>query len=161
MKYAFIFDGVVVNTVIAEADSVQGIAGPHTPVLLAADSPVGVGWLWSGGEFSPPPEAPALPPDARLWWIDVGPFKDRLGMDIGAIASSQHSACLGVREFLLGRKYVNLQDPKVALLMDVLIATNQPTADPVWPGSGPLTPSKKAAILTTPTTEDERYIKGL
>ena len=104
---------------------------------------------------------PELPEDERLFWVDVGPFKDRLGMDIGAIASSTHSACLGVREFLLGRLYVDLRDPKVELLMDVLIVNNQPVHDPVWPGSGPMTPEKKAAILTTPTAEYERHIKGL
>lgn len=119
------------------------------------------GYEWVALPYVEPVPLPEPEEDPRLWWLDVGPFKDRLGMDIGAIAASQHSACLGVREFLLGRKYVNLRDPKVSALMDVLIATNQPTADPVWTGSGPMTADKKAVILTTPTTEDERHIKGL
>jgi len=121
---------------------------------------------WTGVEWVElpyvAPPAPVEPEaDPRLWWVDVGPFKDRLGMDIGAIASSQHSACLGVKEFLNGRKYVNLRDPKVSLLLGVMIANNQPAADPVWPGSGPITMAKKAVILDTPTTEEERHIKGL
>lgn len=121
---------------------------------------------WTGAEWVDVPyAAPPVPTepevDPRIWWVDVGPFKDRLGMDIGAIAASQHSACLGVKEFLNGRKYVNLRDPKVALLLDVMIANNQPAADPVWPGSGPITVAKKAAILDTPTSEEERHIKGL
>lgn len=107
-------------------------------------------------EQTPPPVE-----DPRIWWVDVGPFKDRIGMDIGAIAASQHSACLGVKEFLNGRKYVNLRDPKVSLLLDVMIANNQPAADPVWPGSGPISATKKAVILDTPTTEEERHVKGL
>ncbi len=121
---------------------------------------------WTGREwillpYEEPQPLPEPEPDERLWWVDVGPFKDRLGMDIGAIASSSHSACLGVREFLLGRQYVDLRDPLVGSLMDVLIANNQPAPDPVWPGSGPMTPAKKLAVLTTPTTERERHIKGL
>ena len=44
---------------------------------------------------------------------------------------------------------------------DVLIATAQPAAQPWAPGSGPMTLEKKAAILTTPTTEYERHVKGL
>ena len=40
-------------------------------------------------------------------------------------------------------------------------ATAQPAAQPWAPGSGPMTLEKKAAILTTPTTEYERHVKGL
>ncbi len=137
-----ILDGeTVVNTIVADADFAQQLY-PNA-------------WRLAEEQTSPPVE------DPRIWWVDVGPFKDRLGMDIGAIAASQHSACLGVKEFLNGRKYVNLRDPKVSLLLDVMIANNQPAADPVWPGSGPITAAKKAVILGTPTTEEERHIKGL
>ncbi len=142
---------------------------PVSPGDVAAQPVEGEPWPnWDGNAWIPvpyvaPPNVtdPEPESDPRLWWVDVGPFKDRLGMDIGAIASSQHSACLGVKEFLNGRKYVNLRDPKVSLLLDVMIANNQPAADPVWPGSGPITVAKKAVILDTPTTEEERHIKGL
>lgn len=115
------------------------------------------------GTYRQAVEPPAAEPteDPRIWWIDVGPFKDRLGMDAPAIAASSHSACRGTMALLDGRKYVDLKDPRVAGMLDVLIATAQPTADPVWPTSGPMTPAKKAAILTTPTTEAERHVKGL
>ena len=106
--------------------------------------------------------APVVPPeDPRLWWVDVGPFKDRLGMDAPAIYASTHDACKGVVGLVEGRKYISLKDPRIAAMMQVLIATAQPAATAVWPGSGPMTAAKRDAILTTPTTEDERHIKGL
>lgn len=109
----------------------------------------------SFSEPAPPPE------DERLWWVDVGPFKDRLGMDAPAIYASTHDACKGVVGLVEGRKYINLKDPRIAAMMGVLIATAQPAANPVWPGSGPMTAAKRDAILGAPTSEDERHIKGL
>lgn len=99
--------------------------------------------------------------DERLWWLDVGPFKDRLGMDAPAIYASNHAACRGVVGMLEGRKYIHLKDPRIAAMMGVLIASGQPAAGPVWPGSGPMTAAKRDTILNTPTTEAERHIKGL
>ena len=104
---------------------------------------------------------PELPEDERLWWVDVGPFYDRFGPDALAIAASDHGACKAVQTLTSVRKYIWLKDPRVAAMIDMLIATAQPTALPWAPGSGPMTPEKKAAILTTPTTEYERHIKGL
>lgn len=106
--------------------------------------------------------APApTPEDPRRWWIDVGPFKDRLGMDAPAIYASNHDACKGVVGMVEGRKYINLKDPRIAGMMGVLIATSQPAANAVWPGSGPMTVAKRDSILTTPTTDEERHVKGL
>ncbi|MCO5354248.1 hypothetical protein [Acidovorax kalamii] len=99
--------------------------------------------------------------DPRLWWVDVGPFYDRFGPDALAIAASDHGACKAVQTLTGVRKYIDLKDLRVATMIDMLIATAQPAAQPWAPGSGPMTPEKKAAILTTPTTEYERHIKGL
>ena len=99
--------------------------------------------------------------DPRLWWVDVGPFYDRFGPDALAIAASDHGACKAVQTLTGVRKYIDLKDQRVVTMIDMLIATAQPAAQPWAPGSGPMTPEKKAAILTMPTTEYERYIKGL
>lgn len=106
-------------------------------------------------------ETPEAQEDPRIWWVDVGPFKDRLGMDAPAIYTSTHDACKGVVGMVDGRKYIDLKDPRIAAMMGVLIATEQPSANPVWPGSGPMTAAKRDTILNTPTTEVERHIKGL
>lgn len=111
---------------------------------------------------APPEETPTVPTeDPRMWWIDVGPFYDRFGVDALAIAASDNGACKAVQTSTGVRKYIDLKDPKVAQMIDMLIAMNQPAAQPWAPGSGPMTAAKKATILDTPTTEKERHIKGL
>ena len=112
------------------------------------------------GEFEPVPVPPAEP-DPRLWWLDVGPFYDRFGADAVAIAASDNGACKAVQTLTGVRKYVDLKDPRIGQMIDMLIATAQPAAQPWAPGSGPMTVEKKEAILTTPTAEHERHVKGL
>lgn len=121
------------------------------------------GLAWRQVPYEAPPviEEPQPAEDPRLWWVDVGPFKDRLGMDAPAIYASNHDACKGVVGMVEGRKYIDLRDPRIANMMGVLIATGQPVANPVWPGSGPMTAAKRDAILGIPTTEVERHLKGL
>ncbi|WP_462387300.1 hypothetical protein [Acidovorax sp. Q11] len=121
---------------------------------------------WTGVEWVElpylAPPAPVEPEaDPRLWWVDVGPFYDRFGTDALAIAASDHGACKAVQTLTGVRKYIDLRDPRVAAMIDMLIATAQPAAQPWAPGSGPMTAAKKLAILTTPTVEHERHIKGL
>lgn len=98
----------------------------------------------------------SIPADTS-WGIYPGPFKDRLGVDGLAIAASSHPVCAAVREMLYDRKYVDLKGEKVSILLDMLIATGQPEASPYFPGSSPMTPAKKAVILDTPPTAEERY----
>ena len=61
---------------------------------------------------------------------------------------------------LSGRKYFDMKDPKIKIMLDALIAAEQPAPDPFWPGSSPMTAEKRDHILTTPTIEYERHIKG-
>lgn len=119
------------------------------------------GAIWVDVPYEAPPAPPEPEADPRIWWMDVGPFYDRFGPDALAIAASDHGACKAVQTLTGVRKYIDLKDPRVAAMIDMLILTAQPTAQPWTPGSGPMTPEKKAAILTTPTTEYERHIKGL
>lgn len=121
----------------------------------------GVVWVLVPYVVPAEPVEPEQPEGERLWWLDVGPFYDRFGPDALAIAASDHGACKAVQTLTGVRKHIDLKDPRVAAMIDMLIATNQPAAQPWAPGSGPMTPEKKAAILTTPTTEYERHIKGL
>lgn len=136
-----ILDG---ETVINTIDADEAFAETHFP------------GAWRLGVQDPEPAE-----DPRMWWTDVGPFYDRFGADALAIAASDHGACKAVQTLTSVRKYIDLKDLRVAGMIDMLIATGQPVAQPWAPGSGPMTPAKKAAILTTPTTEYERHIKGL
>lgn len=119
---------------------------------------------WAGYEFAthdhvaqPDPEAPQVVEDPAAWHIYPGPFKDRLGLDGLAIAASTHPVCVAAREMLAGRLYIDLKGPKAAALLDMLIAAGQPAASPYFPGSGPMTTEKKAAILGTKPAAEEMY----
>lgn len=158
MQYALINAGQVVNIIEADADFIDSMQGFDAAV---AHDQAQIGWAWDGQQLHAPLLAPPAPPDPRLWWIDVGPFYDRFGPDALAIAASDHGACKAVQTLTGVRKYVDLKDPRIGQMIDMLIAMNQPDAQTFAPGSGPMTPAKKAAILDTPTTEYERHIKGL
>ena len=146
MIYEIIKDGEVVNRIVAESDWVAENLEPGTY-----------------REVPPEPPAPEPPKveDPRVWWVDVGPFYDRFGPDALAIAASDNGACKAVQTLTGVRKYIDLKDPRVAQMIDMLIAVQQPAPAAFAPGSGPMTEAKKAAILNTPTTEVERHIKGL
>jgi hypothetical protein len=94
-------------------------------------------------------------------WIDTGPWRDRFGLDWLAITSSDNALCKAAAQLWIDRKYINLKDPRNAQMLDAMIATAQPAANPLFPGSGPLTVEKRAAILNPVTTEYERHVKGL
>jgi hypothetical protein len=124
------------------------------------------GLAWTMVTYSTPEpvyQIPAEPEveDPRIWWVDVGPYKDRLGMDAAAIYASDHPACRGVIGLVDGRKYINLKDTRIRAMMMLLVQTQQPAASPYFPGSGPMTMEKLEVVLDTPTTEYERHIKGL
>ena len=150
LRFAKLVNGVVTDVIVATA------APGNDWAACAEASP---GWLSSDGLVFAPPPAPAA--DPRKWWIDVGPFKDRLGVDALAIAASTHDACKASIEMLNGRLYIDLAGPQVAQLLGMLAATLQPAANPIFAGSGPMTALKIASITTTPTTEVERHLKGL
>lgn len=142
MRIDILQDGAVVNTI--EAD--EAFAEAHFP------------GAW---RLAPEPQAQPAAPDERLLWLDVGPFYDRFGPDALAIAASDHGACKAVQILTDVRQYIDLADPRIGTMIDMLIAAGQPAAQPWAPGSGPMTQEKKAAILTPVTTEYERHVKGL
>lgn len=159
-RWALIDNGTVANVI--EQDGQPQAAG-----LWVACGAAGPGWSYDGTLFSPPwvPSeyptwaSPSL--DHRYHWLDTGPWRDRFGVDWLAITSSDNALCKACAQLYLDRKYVDLKDARNAQILDALIATAQPAANPLLPGSGPITPAKKAVILNQQTTDYERHIKGL
>jgi hypothetical protein len=149
-RFAIVNNGFVVNTVDLPATE---FPAPNM-VLLPNGSLAAPGWRWENG-------APVQVVDPRIWWIDLGPFKGRLGADGMAISVSTNPTCMAVREQLYDRKYIDLKGPELATMIGMLIGQNQPTANPAFPGSAPMTAARAAQITGTPTTEAERHIKGL
>lgn len=117
--------------------------------LECTNQPVGPGFGWDGRAWA----LAAPTPDVRR--VSIGAFKDRLGMDAHAIAVSAHPACVAAREAIVGRKWVDLGGPTTSWLFDLLIFVSQPVANPMFPGSGPMTLAKKTAILSAPVLESE------
>lgn len=150
-RWADVQAGLIRNVILATA------APDASWRQLPDASTAGPGWTWPANDAAPT----SPPPDPRLWWIDVGPFKDRLGLDGLAISVSTHPVCAAVREQLYDRAFVDLQGAQLAQMLGMLKAAAQPTANPVFAGSGPMTDAKILAITTTPTVEAERHIKGL
>lgn len=93
-----------------------------------------------------PPQQPDLN-DPQLWWIDVGPFYDRFGAQKYPILASTDAVVQAVIKDSSVRQYIDLKRPDLAQAIDLLISKGFAL--------------DKNAILTTPTTEAERHIKGL
>ena len=110
---------------------------------------VGPGWSWNGVSWTKPTN-----PARRH--ISIGAFKDRLGMDALAIAVSTHPVCVALREMLYDRRWIDLDRPDAGRFLDMLVAANEPAANPLFPGSGPMTPKKRAQILDAPVQDAER-----
>lgn len=89
-------------------------------------------------------------------WITTGALKDRLGVDALAISASSNPVCVAVKEMLYDRKYVDLVAEVTSVLFDMLIAANEPAANPIFTGSGPMTAAKKARILNVNIANEER-----
>lgn len=156
--YAQLNDSGVACSVTQHHLPVQGVR--LIPLQSFDTSLLGKLYDEASGEWTAPQQSSPLN-DPRMWWVDVGPFYDRFGPDALAIAASDHGACKAVQTLTGVRKYIDLRDPKVSDMIDMLIATGQPAAQPWAPGSGPMIAEKKALILEKPTTEYERHIKGL
>lgn len=104
--------------------------------------------------FSPsvPSWADAQP---QYWWINLGPFCDRLDTYGGAgtqlaVTSSTDATVQGIYKILALREYVDLKRADVASMLGVL--GTKITA---------ITPAVQAQILSTVTTDYERHVKGL
>ena len=175
MNHNYDICGWYVNT--AEVAGVRSTTEP--PPTEGWTSPKEVGkpypnWIGDKWKLMPydgvEPVGEMLPPalsegrvsaEGKDWWVNVGPFKDRLGIDGLAIGGSDHPVCRACVEMLSGRLYIDLKDPRVKGMLELVAANGQPAVSPIFPGAGPLTEEKINKILTTPATEAERYIKGL
>lgn len=137
---------------------------PHGEPVVGQPHPNFTGKDWIMVEYFDPPPLPAPPEDERLWWIDVGPFRDRFdkygypGLKLTVLAMCRtNDICYGVFADLQGRLYIDLKGRKAELLT----ALNMIAAELAIAGKPPMTPAMREAILSSPTTDAERYVKGL
>lgn len=131
-----ILDGEnVINTIVADAEFMQ------------ANHP--------DGKYREVPEPPAPEPEPPVWewYIDIGPFTDRLGNASAAIDLSTEPGVVVIRNDLARRKWIDLKDQRV--IDALLYLSGQP-----HPVLGALaTPLLTSAVVTstlnTPVSEIE------
>ncbi len=142
--YAQITDGrVSAVTETGEVDS------PNMIEIEEFDASL-LGKLYSGGVFSDGPES-------RPRHITEGAFKDRLGFAlVTGIAASTHPVCLGLREMVNNRNFIDLDRADLPVLLGQMVALSLPEAIPGIDGSGPLTSGKVTSVLTAEILEGER-----
>lgn len=101
-------------------------------------------------EVATPPFTWNTVTDARYWWIGVGAFYDRFaGAKIPVLASADPTIQAMVRDTQI-RQYIDLKRADVGQLV-AYIAGAVPE----------LTEALADSILNAPTTDDERFVKGL
>jgi hypothetical protein len=100
--------------------------------------------------------APVVPaPEVRR--ITLGALQKRLGaMRVFALDTSAHPVCVALRSYLGRLTYVDLDDADLRPMLQMLVDTQQPEANPAFPGSGPLAAEDVDAIITAPVQEGER-----
>ena len=103
--------------------------------------------------FVPVPVAPV--PEVRR--ITLGALQRRLGaMRVFALDTSAHPVCVALRSYLGRLTYVDLDDPDLRPMLQMLVDTQQPEANPAFPGSGPLLADDVDTIINAPVQEGER-----
>jgi len=90
---------------------------------------------------------PNLP--SEYWWINVGAFFDRFNGKAINITSSTDPVVQGLLTLTLPREYIDLKRTDLASMLDILVSKSLINSD------------DKTAVLSPPTTEYERHIKGL
>lgn len=146
MDYALIKNGVVAGVIVADADSVAGIADQWDHIEPASGG-VGPGWGWSGGQFVAPPAPPAPPPaepTAYEWYIDIGPFYDRFKSAKLAVLTSNDPGVRAIIADLNIRKWVDLARTDVSSAIQY-VGTQVPA----------LTAELQTEILATPVADHE------
>lgn len=133
-RYEILDGETVVNTIVADLSFVEAhYPGAYREVPEPTPEPL----TWDNA----PPE---------YWWIEVGSFYDRFGAaKVPVLASPDATVQALVRDTQV-RKYIDLKRPDVAQFVGYLGTT----VDEVTPGVA-------AFVLAPPTTDDERYVKGL
>lgn len=160
MQHAKITEGFVETIILADAEFIAQMPGEWVD---CTGKECGVGWLFDGVDFHAP-VPPALPADPRLWWIDTGPWKDRFDIhgypglkNLVLALGRTNDTCYAANADLVGRVYIDLvtRRAELAAALEGIAAAVEAAGEPAF------TPAMQTAMLDSPTTDQERYIKGL
>lgn len=101
------------------------------------------------GEF----EAVAPPADPCEWLLDIGPFTDRFGSKKWAVDMSADPFVQAFNRDLNRRKWVDLQDERVAVALNYMAGHTIPGIGTI--AAAILTDAEVATFLTTPVVAEE------
>lgn len=136
MKHAKIKDGIVENTILADAEFIATMPGEWVDF---SHTECGIGWSYDGLDFHPP-ELPAPAPVPRH--ISVGAFYDRFGAAKWGILADTTPGVVAVIRDASVRAYIDLDNPQLPGGLQIIEAAGH-TID-------------KSAILTAPVMESEK-----
>lgn len=103
------------------------------------------------------PQFVMLPPPHEPRRITLGALQKRIGpMRVFAIDTSTHPVCVALRSYLSRLTFIDLDDPGLPSMLGMLVAAEQPAANPVFPGSGPVTVADVGQIIGAPVAPEER-----
>lgn len=97
--------------VFAVTQAHSAIADPALVSIDFLDQSL-LGKKYENGQFVEVPQ-PAPEPPVWAWYIDIGPFTDRLGLASAAIDLSSEQGVVVIRNDLARRKWIDLKDPRV------------------------------------------------
>lgn len=92
--------------------------------------------------------APPVPEPEWVWYIDLGPFTDRLGLASAAIDLSTEPGVVVIRNDFSRRKWIDLKDPRVIAALWYLAGQPHPVLGTL--AAPLLTSAAVATILSTP-----------
>jgi hypothetical protein len=135
--YALVKNGTVTNVIVADAAHIAAIGAQYDHIAEVSGTNVSPGWTWDGNAFSESTVIEADPP--WKWYIDIGPFVDRMGSArIAVLTSTDPTVKALVQDFQM-RKWIDLQNAQVSEGLAYIgsVVTS-------------VTPALQAQILTTP-----------
>lgn len=156
MEFALIRGGVVVNVIVVDNEEAMVEIEKNWDHVVRIDtiegSEVGIGWKWEENKFVKP--IVVSPTPEWEWYIDHGPFTDRLGTAATfAIDTSTDPAFVAIRADFARRKWIDLKDSRVAAMVSYLAGQPLPSLGTLAPPL--LTAEQAAEALTTPVAPTE------
>lgn len=96
---------------------------------------------------------PVIPPPVWEWFIDLGPFSDRLGAAAPAIDISTDPGVIAIRSDFARRKWIDLKDLRVAGALSYLAGQAHPVLGTL--ATPLISVQDVTTILSTPVTDVE------
>lgn len=121
---------------------------PTGEVVLADEAFMAANYPGGNYQEAPEPTAPEPAPSVWAWYIDLGPFTDRLGAGSAAIDLSTEPGVIAVRSDFARRKWIDLKDPRVIAALWYLAGQPHPVLGTL--ASPVLSAATVTSALSTP-----------